>query len=196
LKLKYKVALAFVPALVILDQVTKTIMREILSPLRVIPVIPGFLQFQYAENTGMAFGMLQDLPLALRTPFFFSITLVAVAIIAHLFRQSPPDLKRLPLALSCILSGALGNLIDRFRWGVVVDFIKAQIWPPSRYYWPTFNLADTFITMGIALLILDTLLAGENEAESKDVPAHAGAENPGERSGTALDHPGNSAGCN
>jgi len=162
LQLKYKALLAAAPALILMDQVSKSVIREVLSPVRVIVLIPGFLQFQYAENSGMSFGLLQNFPEAWRTPFFFSITTIAVLIIAHLFRQAPGGSLRLPLALSFILSGALGNLTDRLRWGSVVDFIKMQVWPPSRYYWPTFNLADTFITIGIIMLVLDTLLARES----------------------------------
>jgi signal peptidase II len=182
LQLKYKTLLAAAPALILMDQVSKTVMRDVLSPVRVIPVIPGFMQFQFAENSGMAFGLLQNLPEAWRTPFFFGITAVAVLIIAHLFRQAPGGSLRLPLALSFILSGALGNLTDRFRWGSVVDFIKVQVWPPSRYYWPTFNLADTFITICIVLLVLDTLFARdiENAPEASEA---ATAPAPGEGAG-------------
>jgi signal peptidase II len=185
LQLKYKTVLAAAPALILLDQVSKTVMRDVLAFGHEIVLVPGFLHFQYAGNSGMAFGLLQNLPEAWRTPFFFAITAVAVLIIAHLFRQAPGHSLRLPLALSFILAGALGNLIDRFRWGSVVDFIKVQVWPPARYYWPTFNLADTFITIGIVLLVLDTILARESEnalqaSEADAAPAQGQGAGPGQ----------------
>ena len=192
---KYKLALAVVPVLVVLDQLTKVMMREILFPGRVIPVIPGIFQFQYAENSGMAFGMLQNLPEAWRTPFFSLITIVATLIIAHLFRQTPGQALRLPLALSMILAGALGNLINRFLWGVVIDFIRVQVWPPSRYYWPTFNLADTFISLGIIVLIADTLFWSEEtvpapkeaaEEQAPLAPAPAGSPPESSESGVSA----------
>jgi signal peptidase II len=176
LQRKYKIVLALTPILVFIDQASKGMIREALSPARVITVLPGFLQFRYAENPGMAFGLLPNLPSAWRTPFFCTITLFALLIIVHLLRQAPDRAIKLPVALGMILSGALGNLTDRFRWGVVIDFIRAQIWPPANYYWPTFNLADSFITIGIALLILDTLftkeesLLTEKEVEADRAP--------------------------
>jgi len=182
LQKKYKIFLLLTPACLLCDQVVKTVVRETLAPMRSIEIIPGFWQLRYAENTGMAFGMLPNLPEAYRVPLFSVITLIAAAIIFHLFRQAPGRSLRLPAALSMILSGALGNLTDRFRWGVVVDFIRVQIWPPSHYFWPTFNLADVFISVGIALLILDTLLAGEGE------PALSVAEDKHEAAGSS-DYP-------
>lgn len=148
-----------------LDQISKLIIRDVLAPRGRLDIISGFLDFRYAENSGMAFGLLQGFSPALRTPLFSMVTLVAVIIIIHLLRQSPAGSIRLPVALGFILSGAFGNLINRFQWGAVVDFIRVRLWPPANYYWPTFNLADSFITVGICLLVLDTLLVKEEDEE-------------------------------
>jgi len=161
MKRKYKIAAIVCPLALAVDQLTKTMARSKLAPRDSVDLIPGWLELRYAENTGMAFGMMQGLDPGLRTPLFTIITILAVLIIFHLLRQAPGRSVKLPLGLGFILAGAFGNLVDRFRWGVVVDFIRAVVWPPSNYYWPTFNMADTFITVGIALLVVDTLFAEE-----------------------------------
>lgn len=152
------------------DQVSKVAARAVLSPMRVIDLVPGIAELRYAENTGIAFGLFTRLPPAVKLPLFTCITLVAVFIILHLLRQAPALAVRLPAALGFVLAGALGNLLDRFHWPGVVDFIRIQAWPPSNYYWPTFNLADTSISIGIALLILDTLLTREPESKEGEKP--------------------------
>jgi signal peptidase II len=177
MKRKYWIALGVGLTGVVIDQIAKTIIDATMTPIERISVIPGFLDLLYARNKGMAFGMLQDLPDAYRTPFFSFITLVAVLIIVHLLRQAPDRVTRFPIALGLILSGAFGNLTDRFRWEHVVDFIQLTYWPPNRH-WPIFNLADTFITIGIGLLILDTLLARDEDPAPEPGPSGA-APRPG-----------------
>jgi signal peptidase II len=166
-KRKYVVALVVCLIALVLDQAAKTIVEYNLSVGYPIHVVPGLLEFKYAQNTGMAFGLLQNLPPAWQQPFFSVITLVAVAIIVHLLRQAPARSLRFPIALGLILSGAFGNLIDRFRWHYVVDFIHVYYWPP-KLDWPIFNLADTFITIGIVLLIFDTIFAKEEQDEESE----------------------------
>ena len=168
MKRKYIIASAIALAGVVLDQVCKGVIRTALSPDKKIQLVSGFIDLRYAENTGMAFGMLSDLAPGVRIPLFSFIALVAAIIIVHLLRQAPQRSLMLPVTLGLILSGAFGNLIDRFRWGVVVDFIRVRVWPPANYYWPTFNLADSFITIGILLLILDTLLFSREGGEEHE----------------------------
>ena len=169
---KYKIAAFFCLLGVAIDQVTKSIVKNTLAPYGSYEVMENVFEFRYAENTGMAFGIdiLAHLGLgeAFRTPLFVGITVLAVLIIGHLLRQSPDKAIRLPVGLGLILSGAFGNLIDRFRWGYVVDFVRVRVWPID-YHWPTFNMADTFISIGIALLIIDALFSREPE------PAEEGA---------------------
>ncbi len=161
-----------------MDKLSKILIYNSLGPGNKLPtgkmeLIKDFFFFRYAENEGIAFGLLQDIPEFFRIPLFSSIALVAVIIIWHLLKQCPKDSIRLPIALGLILSGAFGNLTDRFHWGFVVDFILVRLWPPSNYYWPTFNLADTFISMGIIVLVFDTLFMQEpgpelEEADNKE----------------------------
>lgn len=178
MKRKYIIAFAVCLAALSLDQISKTKIRSLYYDTmeeQLYSFLPGVFEFRYAENTGMAFGMLQYLNPGLRLPLFSLITLIAVTIIIHLLRQAPGRAVLLPSSLGFILSGAFGNLTDRYRWGVVVDFIRVQI--TKNYSWPTFNLADTFITVGIALLILDTILQSEKVGE-KQIPSSLPASSP------------------
>ncbi len=149
------------------DMASKYVINYSFFPGKSVVIFPEILEFHFAKNTGMAFGLLQDLPVAWRTPFFSMITLIAVVIIVHLLRQAPKTALRFPTALGLILAGAFGNLASRFVWGYVVDFVKFY-WSYPFKYWPIFNLADTFITIGITLLILDTILAKEEEEPATD----------------------------
>lgn len=113
--------------LVFLDQISKTFFQEKFIPLF------SFLSFQYAENTGAAFSLFQGYNLA-----FIVLSLFAIGFIIYSF-------KKYPLALSFLLAGVLGNFIDRIFFGFVRDFISVGIWP-------IFNFADTWNTVGVALL--------------------------------------------
>ncbi len=170
IKRKYIIALAVFLVAVFLDQYSKAMISEHLYQAKK-EIIPGFLDFKYAENPGMAFGMLQDLKESWRVPLFTTITVVAVLIIFHLLAQAPAASRRLPAAMGLILSGAVGNLADRFQGnGNVVDFIRVRLWPPSDFHWPTFNLADTFITIGILLLLIDMFFSREEHMEKESSP--------------------------
>jgi signal peptidase II len=163
---KYKLAAIFCLVCLGLDKLTKILIYNSLGPgSKQVELIENFFFFRYAENDGIAFGLLQDIPEVFKIPLFSSIALVAVIIIWHLLKQCPKDSIRLPIALGLILSGAFGNLSDRFHWGFVVDFILVRLWPPTNYHWPTFNLADTFISIGIMILVFDTLFMKELEPE-------------------------------
>lgn len=151
---KYWFLILLTPFLVAADQVSKTVVENTLSYASTVTVLPGCFNLIYVRNPGMAFGLLNDLPEGLRLPLFLGIAVLAVIIIGHLFVQTEAKAVVLPLGLSLISAGAVGNLIDRFRWGYVVDFLQLHY---RHYYWPTFNVADTVITLGIGLLVYDTL---------------------------------------
>jgi signal peptidase II len=192
LQRKYIITLVIFLIAVFLDQYSKALVSEHLYHGKK-EIIPGFLDFKYAENPGMAFGMLQDLKDSWRIPLFSVITLVAVIIIFHLLRQAPAAARRLPAAMGLILSGAVGNLADRFQGnGSVVDFIRVRLWPPSNFHWPTFNLADTFISMGILLLLADMFFShdehyGQEGSAEEEVPEETdGSEEREERSSGLL----------
>lgn len=139
---------------------------------REIVLIKDFLDFQYAENCGGAFGFLHGTSEAVRRPFFLLVTIGAIAFIVHLFRTMEPGQRLMKWALPLVLGGAVGNLVDRVRLGFVVDFIHAH-WK-TRWHWPTFNVADIAITVGIGLMVLEYIL-GPKKAPRASAPQVAPA---------------------
>jgi signal peptidase II len=141
--------------ILVLDQLSKLIIIRSLALGQAIPVIPGLFNLVYVLNPGAAFGFLASLPEGVRNPFFILISIAAAVLIIvyharHLRFQVLPS-----LALGMILGGAVGNLIDRLRYGMVVDFLDFYL---GRYHWPAFNAADSAISIGVGLMLLDMLL--------------------------------------
>ncbi len=159
-----------------LDQVTKIWVLEALAPkeghwtvasLRTVVLVPGWLKFRYAENRGAAFSLFHEHPEILTG---VALTLaVAVLIWALFFTPLRDHLSRVALAL--VFGGAVGNLIDRFRLGYVVDFIVAHY---KIHEFPTFNIADSAICVGIGLLFLASFRI------SREMPAPAASAQPEE----------------
>jgi signal peptidase II len=147
---------------VILDQATKRIAEERLRGQRPLPVVDDVLRLTYVENRGAAFGLLQD-----QTAFFVFVGILVVGVIAASYRYLPRSGFRLHLALGLQLGGAIGNLIDRIRQGYVVDFVDFGL---HANWWPVFNVADSAIVVGVALLALNALSTSSSTEES----AHAG----------------------
>ena len=123
---------------------------------RNVSVIDGFAQLRYAENPGAAWGFLADTSEGFRKWFFLLVSLLAIAVISNLFHQLEPE-QRLPaFGFAAILSGAIGNFIDRLRFNYVIDFVDMYI---GNAHWPTYNVADVAISVGVALLLLEALLS-------------------------------------
>jgi signal peptidase II len=132
-----------------------------------VTVIDGYFHLRYVENCGGAFGFLSGRSQKYRRPFFFVTSLLATAFLIYLFVRVGPREKILMVAFSVILGGAVGNLIDRFAIGYVVDFVEWHIRDRAR--WPTFNIADVGITVGLVLILIDSFfLAKRREQEGKD----------------------------
>ncbi|ADL07776.1 signal peptidase II [Thermosediminibacter oceani] len=128
-------------AVFIFDQLTKYIVRTQMVPHQSIPVINNVLHLTYVQNTGAAFSILQG-----KVFFFSTASLIVIAALFFYISRIPPEQRLLRMALSLILGGALGNLVDRLRFGYVVDFIDFRIWP-------VFNLADSAIVIGEVVLV-------------------------------------------
>jgi signal peptidase II len=139
---------------VIVDQVTKRIAEDRLerSGVRSVPVplVGDYLRLTYVENRGAAFGLLQD-----QTAFFVFVGVLVIGVIAASYRYLPRSGFRLHLALGLQLGGAIGNLIDRIRQGYVVDFVDFGY---HSNWWPVFNVADSAIVVGVALLALNAFM--------------------------------------
>lgn len=150
------------------DQITKWLAVSRLASYADFVIIPGFFQFTYRTNTGAAWSMFSDRPTALA----FFATAVAVGLAVWGYRIRPEEqLLRFPLAL--ILGGAIGNLADRWRLGHVVDFIDFH-WR-EVYHFPTFNVADTSIFVGMSILIFMSLRTPEAQAEREESAGKAAA---------------------
>jgi signal peptidase II len=121
----------------------------------------NWFELRYAENCGGAFGFLHGANEKFRRPFFFLVTVLAIIFIVHLYRSLEKDQRAMRLALPLVLGGAIGNLVDRLRLGYVVDFIVMH-WK-DRYYWPTYNIADVAITVGIGLMVLEFIVGGRKK---------------------------------
>ena len=139
-----------------------------------------FWDYQYARNPGAAFSFLADQSEQFRRIFFGITGIVAlIALGAFIGFSSWKNDKRLIITLACVMGGALGNIIDRFRLGYVIDFIS---WHVGEHYWPTFNIADVFVTCGIALLLIELLVhkdknkMNDNTAKKDDVTKSANTE--------------------
>ncbi len=147
IKKKLEILSATAVTLVILDQVTKALVISRLGPNGLVEVIPGLFNIVLYRNPGAAFSVFSTGG-ALRTLFLIAVSIAALVIIAVLIRQSKDAL--MSFALSMIAGGAVGNLIDRVRYGYVTDFLDFYV---GRYHWPAFNVADSAITVGVALAI-------------------------------------------
>lgn len=142
------------------DQLTKAWALARLDAGHPIPVVPGFLHLTLVLNPGVAFGIFAGVPREWRwLVTVFSIT--ALVLLCSVAMRIVPGRGRLGLvALGLVFGGAVGNLLDRWRHGAVVDFVDLH-W--RGYHWPAFNVADSAITIGVALLALQLALAGRGE---------------------------------
>lgn len=118
-------------------------------------VVDGFWYWRYVENPGAAFGLLRSADASLRVPFFFAISVAAIIFIISYFRKLEEEQKLTMVALSLVFGGAVGNFIDRIHLNYVIDFIDMFI---GTYHWPTYNIADSAISVGVGLLILEWIL--------------------------------------
>jgi signal peptidase II len=125
---------------------------------RKITVVEGYFDLEYTENPGAAFGLLSDSDSPYRLPFFIVVSAFAFIVILYILYGVAWRQKVLIASLSFIATGALGNFIDRVRLGRVIDFV---VWKyGEQFQWPTFNVADAFITVGVAVMLVQ-LFRGE-----------------------------------
>ncbi|MDP3276576.1 MAG: signal peptidase II [Deltaproteobacteria bacterium] len=134
-------------------------------PQNELVVNRSYFELRYMENCGGAWGLLHGAQEKFRRPFFFLVTVLAIGFIVHLYRTLEKDQRAMRIALPLVLGGAVGNLVDRLRLGYVVDFILMH-WK-DKYYWPTYNIADVAITIGIALMILEFIFGGRSASPAK-----------------------------
>jgi signal peptidase II len=159
--------LALAAAVIVLDLWTKALVLARIELHEAIPVIPNFFQLVHVRNTGAAFGIGANAGSRI-VPMLLNAGAIAVfcVVVVYALRSAVTD-RVLQTGLHLILGGAVGNLLDRFRFGYVVDFLDVYV---GNHHWPAFNVADSAICIGIALLFLDMRKKPE-EAESTAVRA-------------------------
>ena len=135
----------------VLDQVTKAWIQETMRLHESIPIIERFFSLTYIRNAGAAFGLFAEHGNGLRMAFFVTISIIAIVFLLTFFMRMPKEALLGRLSVAMVMGGALGNLVDRVRFGEVDDFLDFYI---GTYHWPAFNVADSCISVGVSLLIL------------------------------------------
>ena len=147
-------------AVVALDQLTKRAVQRAIAMHESRPVIDGLLSLTHGRNPGIAFGVLSDGSLPFQAVALTVLGLLAVVALTAYALRVPADQRLRLTGLSLVIGGAIGNLIDRARYGSVVDFIHVY-W--RTYQWPDFNVADSAITVAVVLLILDGFVSPRSD---------------------------------
>ncbi len=159
---------AVAAAILVLDQITKGLIKAHVPVWQTLIVIPGFLNIVHAENPGMAFSLLADASGLWRTVLLIGLSFVVAGFITVLLlRGGPTQHWLVRYGLSLVLGGALGNLFDRAVHGTVTDFVEIYV---GTHFFPAFNVADSAISVGAVLLILDMWRAREKSGQVVNVP--------------------------
>jgi signal peptidase II len=155
-------------AVLLTDQWTKGIITRTFDVHQSRSVIGGLFDLTYVRNSGAAFGLFASVDSSIKAVILNSVAvLVFVVVSAYALRSSHKSV-RLQVGFSLILGGAIGNLLDRVRFGYVVDFLDFSI---SGHHWPAFNVADSAICIGVGLLFLDMLGSEEEKPPATPPPA-------------------------
>ena len=150
-------------AVLTLDQATKAMVHSLLPLHESVAIIPGFLNLTHVWNTGAAFGLLNEVDIPYKAALMTAIATVALIAIATFAWRSTSHNPIAQLGLALILGGAIGNLIDRVTAGYVVDFV--DFYWHNWHFW-AFNVADSAITVGAGLLILDMVFLSPHVSET------------------------------
>ncbi|MEA3470839.1 MAG: signal peptidase II, partial [Thermodesulfobacteriota bacterium] len=134
------------------DQFLKAYIGATMNLHESIPLIEGYFNITYVKNPGAAFGFLSNASPQFRSLFLITVTVIAIVLILYFISKSTAKEVFLTFSLSLILGGAVGNLIDRIRFGEVTDFLDFYI---SSYHWPAFNVADSAISLGALVLVVE-----------------------------------------
>ena len=146
--------LLLVAATIALDRWSKVLIQKRFDLNESISLIDGFFNITYVRNTGVAFGIFDPLSLPAKSVLLSVFTAFAAVIVITYSVRSPLRNRLLQVALALVLGGALGNLYDRLAYGYVVDFLEFYV---GSFHWPSFNIADSAISVGVALLALEIL---------------------------------------
>jgi signal peptidase II len=129
-----------------------------------VVLVDGFLEFRYAENCGAAFGFMRDMPSLARKGVFYVAAAGAIILLLWMFVTGRGG-ALFAISVPLIVAGAIGNFVDRVRLGYVVDFVRFHI--RDRWAYPTFNVADAWITIGVALILIEGFVDGRREKQER-----------------------------
>lgn len=146
-----------------LDQWTKWLVEIHLPQHAAQPILPGFLNLTHVRNTGVAFGLFASHGMNGGSWLLTLLGLAALAAVAIYFWFASPHDRLLLVSLALVVGGAIGNLIDRMSSGAVTDFIDVYV---GTWHWPSFNVADSAISIGIVLMAIDSFRSRKKTAES------------------------------
>jgi signal peptidase II len=147
--------------ILVLDRWSKATIQSRFDLNESASVIDGFFNITYVQNTGVAFGIFSSISSPAKSLLLSVFTAFAAVIVIVYSARTPVRNRLLQVALALILGGAIGNLYDRLAYGYVVDFLEFYV---SSYHWPSFNVADSAITVGVFLLALEII---RNETPSR-----------------------------
>jgi len=150
----------------VLDFASKCAIKAWLDPRQPVDLIPGYLRLSYVENTGVAFGLFADVQSEWKPYVLAAMAVLAVTVILIYSARLPRRRLLLQVALPVTLGGILGNFVDRVAHGFVVDFVELHL--REVFHWPTFNVADSAITIGICLLLIDTVRNPERDGAAEE----------------------------
>jgi len=151
---QYRLLLITVAIVICCDQLTKLYVDAVMLPHQSITVIQNYFDITYIRNPGGAFGLFAQANRAIVRPLLLGLSIIAVVIIVGIYHSTPADRLLARVAFALILSGAIGNLIDRLRFDEVIDFLDVHWY---HYHWPAFNIADAAISIGVSLLCWELL---------------------------------------
>lgn len=159
---KFRIApmLSIGAAILVIDQLTKYLVVRNMEVGESIPIIGEFLQLTSHRNAGAAWGMFQG-----QMIFFYIVTVVVVALLLYIYKKEAKDNFLMQLSITMLLAGAIGNFIDRILFQQVVDFVDVLIF---GYNFPIFNVADSALTIGVILMLIEFFLTGRSDDNERN----------------------------
>lgn len=157
MKQKYLILFSLSGLVLCLDQLTKHWVISRFSLNVSHSIVPALFSLVHTHNNGFAFGLLQKAPPSLQDVFFIGVPVFALVLILLIFIKLQDDQVLTSVALTTILAGAVGNLIDRLQYGYVVDFLDFHL--QDYFHFPPFNIADCSIIIGVLLMFVNTLIS-------------------------------------
>lgn len=151
---KYKKLLVWTIPIVLIDQATKMLVLKHLQLYQTVKIIPGLFNLTHVHNPGGAFGFMAGQSQEIRSFLFLAVSTLAIGFVFYFYHRTPRNYPWLSTGLALIFSGAIGNMIDRIHMGKVIDFLDFYV---HNLHWPAFNVADSAISIGMAIFIFHIL---------------------------------------